>query len=339
MEAFLQIVGLVALILVGALVVVIGGIFLWVRWQAARLGAEFKKMGGPAVVLDLRLEAASPLSWRKADRAKAAEKDLEALGYAPCGTYQSQAVPGLLVSAFVQPELCLYAVVCEHPAASPWIDLYQEAPNGDGLTVTNLESGGDVPTPEWSRKIILAGEPAARLHEEMAKAIAGRDAAAATPEGFLACFEGAYRRSMEWQMESGRVNNPHDISSACELTGLVPDAEAFAAAEAIYEKRRQSAREAFLAQSSLSAAEWDRESERTIFITEDDRIEALYEMLEDWTDGRFTPPLRQPKGPPIDAFPALLERAELEDQLLLIASLAEPVRCDVYRFKDSTLGT
>lgn len=331
---------------------VLGGLFLlalflavsavfFIRWKMRQLFKALANTGGPSVPLTLDLRKVESLAWADARSAGKTTVELVGHGFTPCESFVSDRIPGLKLAAFLHEGKRLYGVLYEHPAGHQWIDLAQRFPDDTSVTVTNATMGEEVESPPWSKKVTLAGSSFPELLEEMEKH-RRPEALPVLAEEFEEVFSSFYERSMKWQVESGAINDPDDITQISEMLGVEANESDLAGSRQILKERDEKMRSTYLEARGMTAAEWEGQRSRTVFVHSrlsgndmEDLMSGLAE-LPDGPDGlneEVCEFLWESKGDARAVWKEMLLRAGLKESIRLDHSMEEPTPCDVYVYQ------
>lgn len=314
---------------------------LFIRWKMKQFFKGVANAGGPSVPLTLELVRVKKINWADGSSAGKAKAELVSHGFTACGSFTSERIPGLKMAAFVNEVKKLYAVLYEHPAGMQWVDVVQRHPKDKSVTVTSATVGEEVESPPWSQKITLAGRPVSALMEEMERH-QRPDALYAFAEEFEEVFAKFYERSMKWQVESGAINNPDDITEIADMLGVEANESDLEGSRQILQERDAKMKSAYLEAKGLSAAEWEGQRPRTVFVhsrlkgAEMDELLSSQTVLPDGTDevdegvSEF---LLASAGDARTIWKEALTRGRLTEAFRLDHSMEDPYPCDVYVFE------
>lgn len=200
MDAFLKIVGVVALVLTLGIAAMVG--FVWWHWR--KIKNALASAPPPPCSIDLAEDLAP--DWLRHDPAARDIAELETLGFAPAGTYTVVGIPGVQLLGLCHPQSGAFGCYYCHQSAGNFVDLCANFSDGLELTVTNAPMGGEMDTRPGTEKVFRSGRSITELDEVLANRIAGRPLIRATTAGFKAEFLAAYARDMKWRSDKQGIS-------------------------------------------------------------------------------------------------------------------------------------
>jgi hypothetical protein len=269
MALVLQIIG--GLVLLFVLLVVIG--FLYLRWRIRRFARELGDLsmggmaGGPPT--RMRLRPASPREW-DAEEVQEKAKVFDDLGYDRISAYETPDMPGLKFMPFASRDQRAYALVYHQPGGlGVWCDIFTKYDDGTSLTVTSAGRGGELEHRPGNEKAYLPGSSPEQLHEVHRAKLQDKAVRPATIEGFAQDFERVYEEEMAWRASKGY--SEAEIRAVAALDGETYNEEVFSSTKEALEaesraKLTEILRRKYLAETGLSAADWEEQRDRLVIV-------------------------------------------------------------------------
>jgi hypothetical protein len=217
MDLFIKIIGYAAL--TAFLLVVLLCAFIGWKWRA--LKAALKGTGTP---LRIKLLPDPKPTWFGDKVARQADADYQRLGYTLAGHYIVEEIPGVQLAAYCHEQLGIHAAYYNHSLVGRWSDLCIDFVGGPELTVGNAPQGGQLDRRPGTEKHFLKSEPLDALHTLIASRIATGPTIRGTTENFVAAFEAAYARDMDWRTARNGIS-AEEFQRIAETTkhGLEPE--------------------------------------------------------------------------------------------------------------------
>lgn len=339
MSIVLQVLGALTLVFFVFVVVLI----LVVRSKLKRF---FKKLEGmaqnitaPNVPARLHLRTMAAPSWENAEAVAGQVESLPALGFVEGGTYQVEELPGFTLQAWFQLPRAVTAVVYEHPKAGVWTDLVTRYRDGTSATFHNRTGGVGVDHSPGHTIENFPNVNTREIYEHFLDRRPDRPAVVPTADEFVERFEKAYADEMDWRNSRGGAT-AEEIRRMAQLSGTTIDEETI---EAVRNQSRERAaaqldeaiRERFLAETSLSAAEWEKIRDRLVIIHDQMAQESFDEALLTGADEVD----QDGETPVLDGTPATSARrlfAEHNQRVPSrfrceqIGAVQQPIEADVY---------
>ena len=287
MGTILQVLGILALVLLGGVVLLVVG---W-KVVAAKLGKALSQLGnmgiGPATItLQSTTTPPSPLL---AARVAA----LEALGMQHIGTYLIPEMPGVTMVALQHSQHRAYGVAYQHPQAGVWSDVYARYADAGGLTVSNAPMGGMLdPMPGWLKIYDKAANEAELMRRFLQERAAQAPLRAVSAELFPAEFQDAYRLEMEWRSGRGGATMDEIQRVANATPGRFDAATVAAAREVIEADARGKVVETIRRKvaGTMDGSSWESMRDRVMILHANMTAEDAREVLEEATaHGALTP--------------------------------------------------
>ncbi|THB68540.1 MAG: hypothetical protein D6E12_06305 [Desulfovibrio sp.] len=128
-----------------------------------------------------------------------AGRELESMGFAPCGTYTVDEFQGMTLAGYVRENDGVAAVVYEHPQAGVWTDFRLGYEDGQSVTVSNAPTGGELDPRPGHAKLFLAGIDHSKMLDELAALRRDAPVCAMSPESFAGEFTRLYEDEAAWR--------------------------------------------------------------------------------------------------------------------------------------------
>lgn len=338
METFLKVIGGLALTLIVVAGLVALAVVIFIKLAVGKMKKLAKAMGGPIAPVEVELAV---LDGTPAPGVERLAAELERHGFSRIGAFGALGIPDYELIALTNEREDLYAAAATHPMLGPHVDLFQSAPDGRSLTVTNSKEMTP-PAPIPGRTVVRrTGATVETLLNEWKVARLTGGVNPAPPEGFKEGFEREYRRVMEYQYREGNLKDV-DVDAISRLVGMQADPKTAAFLEDTRRPepdKEETLKAAFLASGRVSAVEWEEMRNWTIFVhdgmTDEEIMDRLFELGENEVEEQFF----AEEGEAGDGtegrlrFREARQRMGLEEQVKLVGSLNEPEPFDVYRFR------
>lgn len=339
MAIVLQVLGIILLAIVAA----VGVALLILAWKVRsgigklkRFAEEMTHAAPPVAPPRIHLVSLEGEAWTDPAEVDRLADPLPALGFDPVGVYAVEEMAGLTVAAWVHPERRVTAVVYEHPQAGVWLDLVTRYRDGRRLTYANTKTGSGV---DHAPGHIVERYPGLGTVELFHRHVAQRDDGEFEPVSavaFVERFEHAYADEMDWRNARGGTSI-EEIRAIAEAMGQSCDESVLTAVRTVEARRAAEALnetllERFLAESSLSAGEWERLRERVVVIhdrTTEDMVLEIFAESDD--EGMDEPTLLDfSELTPRIAFARRNQLLPEAKQYRKIGTVQGPVEADVY---------
>jgi hypothetical protein len=350
MDTLLQILGVLCLIAIAILLVPVAWLAykLWQIRQAFRhFIAKVGELEGFLVPpMRVKLKGTSDPSWEDADEVEALAAPLRTAGFAEIGAFEIEQWPDVTLLALMHRGNAAYAAVYEHPELGTWLDLVSEYADGRIVTYTTSRKAGQLELPPFKLSRSL---PDAEAGELLAAFLDERPRGERLPvdaASFVERFEAAWAREMDWRIARGGVTED-EVRRLAGKDGQQPDVSAIAKIRqqwqyeinAFYQERLQ---DAFLASGQVSAREWERVRDRTLFIHDQLTWEQVTEIAamgfgidpddqHDRASSRWQEAERLAAGfAPREAFRRINEQLPASRRYQRLGETSEPIAADVY---------
>lgn len=350
MAIVLQALGVAFLLLILFLVVAVLTIRAKLRSFARNLDGMAKAAGGSLTPARLHLRAMAAPSWADEPAVAAQTAPLPDLGFALAGTYQAEEIPGLNLQAWVQPETAVTAVVYEHPIAGVWTDVVTRYEDDTRLTYANILQGQGVDHAPGHSVERFDGIGSRELYERHLADRPDRPKVVPTAEGFVARFEKAYADEMDWRNSRGGTTE-EEIRAIARLSGESYDEDVIQQTRRMEEARAmeqlgESIRERFLAETRMSASEWEEVRDRLVIVHDAMTQQALEDVFtacewdeDDEYDDEHEDGAESDRYPRLDGSPERTPRRLFEAfnaalpparRCRKVGTVSQPVAADLY---------
>jgi hypothetical protein len=141
-------------------------------------------------------------AWKDAARADSAARTFASAGFDDAGTWTVQEMAGVVVQLMANASDGMYAAICEHPKAGPWIDLVTRYTDGTSITFSSNPPTGLNARPGHRTENVPGAAPGAllaRARDSRPRRAAEPHTASAAPRDFMR----AYAESMAWRKQHG----------------------------------------------------------------------------------------------------------------------------------------
>lgn len=335
MGLFLQVLGVVFLIVVGLLFAAI----LVIRYRIRRFLGTFRSMVEsqlPANITPPRihLDRLAAPAWANPDAVEALDEPLPGLGFSEAGMYSVREIDGLLLHAWVNPALGVLAVVYEHPLVSHWVDLVTRHQDGTRITYANTAQGTGVDHQPGHEVVRLPGLDTKALFDRFLRERPSKPTEVVTADQFAAVFEKSYADEMDWRNSRGGPTEA-EIRAVAQASGDDVDDTVVAATRLLMQRRAlhdldQTLRERFAEESGIPASEWAELSDRVILVHDGVSPEALSDALSECCDDEEVLEFEAEAGKARASFQAFNSALPAGRQFRKIGQLNQPVETDVY---------
>lgn len=343
MAILLQILGLAFLLMIIFVVVAALVIRSKVKGFAKNLAGAMQDIASSVPPARIELKRLAAPGWANAQEAEAYSREIAALGFEKVGNYEIDPIPGFELEAWVDPKRSIYSTIDEHPKAGIWFDFFTHFADGTRITFSNSKIGGVDHAPGHTVER-SAGERPAQVLEKFLAARPDKPARPTNRDTFVEDFERVYAEERDWRNSRGGATE-EEIRKVAMLSGrpldesLLQQTRALQYAQAM-EQLKETLREQFLADTNMSAAEWEGIRDRVIIIhdqlNEDAFHDAVSDILEEADiDDDVIPELDgTPESAPRRAFETLMGRLPQEYQCRRLGTVSRPVEADVYALPD-----
>jgi hypothetical protein len=280
MIAALKLLGLA--FLGGAILLVLGIAFL--IWFVRRWFRRAIQQEESIVPTRVSLTPEPQPQWKNGPQIESYAGQLREHGFSDNGAFQIPELRGLLISAFSHPERTLFAVIYDYQQMAPTVDVWRKFTDGTGVTATNTIIGEDLDQRPTAKTYRIADASVPQLLEAVTSHKNEASPVAHLPENFVSLFQESYLESATWRLQRGGVTKDeirrHAVRKGTELTEEQLN-------EAWETQRRQYRRQVqegciaqFLDESKMSAAEWEKISDRVIVLAETYELVDIVESLD-----------------------------------------------------------
>lgn len=253
-------------------------------------------MAGGLTPFRIHLENAEEVAWSDAEGVDRATRHLKAVGYMALHDYTIPEMEDVRLRAFWHPQLHCYAVLYDHGQAGVFADVVRDFDDGTHLTVSCApESGMDRPLHAPLVRLALDvrdNATAQTLHDRLVQESADRAATPNRAEDFEHIFTEAYAQEMDWRIARGGVTEA-EIERIAALGGQEkPNACQVEVIRSMWSSAigsfiEEEVTETWLADSEMSAVDWERLRDRIIVVHDHgdaaERIEELSWLLVEGT--------------------------------------------------------
>jgi hypothetical protein len=249
-------------------------------WMLKRKLTQFANSISSALTppLEISLRPLNPVRWAD-PRVEPTGAQLQAQGFRSIGAYAIKELKGTNISAWIHPEEKVYGVVYEHPQVGVWCDVVSQYEDGTSCTHSSAPDSGLDQDPRNPNYKLPAQSPEVLLQAHLQTRPPHPTSLHAS--GFEADFVRAYRETMEWRISRGTTQA--EISQVAALMGQTFEPQVLEQGfqmQQIQERAQldELLRKHFLQKTSISAAEWDKISDRVVFVHDglsEDELEEL----------------------------------------------------------------
>jgi hypothetical protein len=354
MDTLLQILGVLCLIAIALLLVPV----TWLAYKLWQIRRAFRHLIAQAGELEgflvppmrVKLDRTNDPAWENAGEVEAFAAPLRSAGFKEIGAFEIEPWPGVRLLALMHSGNAAYAAVYEHSGAGTWLDLVSEYADGRVVTYTTSRQAGQLDAPDFK---LLKCLPDADAGELLAAFLDERPRGERLPvdaASFAGRFESAWSREMDWRAGRGGATDDECRRLALDDGGQ-PDPKAIAAIRqrwrlslnAFYQERLQ---DAFLASGQVSARDWERVRDRTLFIHDQLTWEQVTEIAamgfgidpddqRDSASSHWQEAERLAAGfPPREAFRRINEQLPVSRRYQKLGETSDPIAADVYATPD-----
>jgi hypothetical protein len=341
MAIVLQVLGAIFLVLILFLAVAVLTIRAKLRNLARNLEGMTASLASSVTPARIHLRPMAAPSWEDEAAVAAQTRPLPEFGFSKAGAFQVEEIPGLSLQAWVNPRSAVTAVVYEHPTAGVWTDMVTRYQDGTRATFANTQRGEGVDHAPGHTVERFPGLGSRELYERFLADRPDRPTVTPSAETFAEAFEKAYADEMDWRNSRGGATE-EEIRRIASLSGETYDEEIIQATRRMAEARAmgqldESIRERFLAETPLSASEW--EGVRNFIVIVHDRMSqdaftnAMRQCLvedDDWDDDAIPQVDGSPERSPRRLFEAWNAGRAERKRCRKVGSVQEPVAADVY---------
>jgi hypothetical protein len=154
---------------------------------------------------------------RHARDVAARARELEACGFAAIGVYRAEPMRGVVLSAFVHSDRSVCAVVYDHPMGC-FVDVIVKNEAGRGFTATTAPIGERLDQREGQEKVFDPGMAVPAMLEMVLQRRPSAPWQTWNEGNFVAKFEEAYARDMDWRAGRGGITSD-EVRRFAEASG------------------------------------------------------------------------------------------------------------------------
>ena len=218
----------------------------------------------------LHLEPAEEPEWNDRAAVDGLARPLLDLGFQDAGSYEADEIAGLRLRALVKPQEALTAIIYEFSKAGVWMDMATRYEDGSALTYTTTKEGRELDQRPGHGKVFAPGEDPAVLYRRMLAERTERPFQTITTSDFARVFEEAYAEEIDWRNSRGGPTL-EEVRAVLEASGETVSEEQVQATQEVLAQQAMfgldvALSEKFMAQTTLSVAEWERVEDRLLFI-------------------------------------------------------------------------
>jgi len=273
MDTLVKILGVVFVVLL----LVIGGGLLYLRFKLRQLfnglGDALEGLGaggmGP-MPPRLHLRRRESIEWEHRGEVESLVADLAERGFVDAGRYEVDEMYGLSLQAMTNVEQAVTNVIYEMEPVGVWVDFVTRYASGGSLTVSSAPQGGEMDYPPDHVKIYDKAATPLELYDRLLAERRDEPYAPVQPEEFADVMAQAYADEMDWRNLRGYATEDEvrriAAASGEDLTDETLQAMLSQYADHAAEGLSQAARERYLATCDLSAAEWEKVSDRVVVV-------------------------------------------------------------------------
>lgn len=216
--------------------------------------------------LEITLRPLNPVVWSD-PRVEVSGAELQEQGFHSVGAYAIKEMKDVRLSGWIHPQENLYGVVYEHPAVGVWCDVLSQYADGTSCCHSSAGETGLDQDPRNPNYKLPAQPPAVLVQTHLQTRPA--HPAPLSAEKFADDFVRAYRETMAWRVSRG--TSQQEIIQVAALSGQTYDPEVLEQGFQIQQSTERALlgdllRKTFLEKTSISAAEWDKISDRVVFV-------------------------------------------------------------------------
>lgn len=356
-------------VLLGLVLFLVVG-FLLIKWKLKKLfgglGDAFKGLSAGMSTLPqyrMKLTDAPGKPLYHPEPMAELTNELAALGFQEAGTYSAGEDSPILIRGMVHEADRILAAIYDLPDQGPMMDLVRDTESGTHLMATSTTTQ-NLDRARWCRAEIYPGGGVEVLLSVLKQMDTQGPFQKVAVSAFKDVFEQAYAREMDWRVDRGgftddevqRMAGAAATATGDEASGMNEQTLGLirgAMHGALCGSLEQELREAFLDQTEMSAAQWDRVEDRIEMVhnlsdaatltgllgqldqepvvvddmddedceaEEDNRYEALNRRVEE--ELAF--------GKPAEVFAKLAAQQPLYGEMKKLAHMDRPSTCDVY---------
>lgn len=200
MDLLLKVLGVLALVLLGLLLLVLG-LVCW-KWKLLKLALRSTR-GIPSTIS--LIEDPDP-KWLQKPIVQQAQSDLTTRGFERAGPFLIEGLPGCRVVGFTHPSRDIRVCVYEHDVIGNWIDICATLLDGTELTIGSAKQGSEMDTRPGTEKVLLPGKAVGELFVEFDRRVADRGVKPGSGASFQDDFVADYARDMAWRNNQAGIS-------------------------------------------------------------------------------------------------------------------------------------
>lgn len=294
----------------------------------------------------IHLDSSDQFEWMDEDAVDVLAQPLLDQGFVEAGVYEADIGDGLTIRALVDRARSIHAAIYEVGAGPLGLDLVTRYADGTSVTYSNIKPHG-MDSPPGKSIEFCQGLPADELLKRFLRERPDRQAMAVSAEQFVEAFEQYYAEEMDWRMERGGPTEEEIRRLADAEGGEITDE----AVEQVQEMWSDNVsdflegrlRTSFLANSDLSALQWEEIRDRFTLVHDKLSPESVAELCDDYDEDDDDDDdddawearqeehrrLVRAKGPRA-AFARWNKTASDLDRYQKIGQVSDPIDADVY---------
>jgi hypothetical protein len=281
----------VALGVVLGVATLVGLFLLWLGWKWGQISDEVGRFSTFCPPLRLKIEPVSDSDWDDQGTVEEIQGHLESAGFQQAGFYQAYLTAPISIQAFVHPDQDAYGCLYELAGEKVWLDLFSCYPGDASFTTTSGEPDG-LPR---AREQALFYCHELSFQEQIAAFFRERPEVGAYPasrQSFQRALEGKHAQHMDWLVRRGDLTL-EEVEAIVEAEGRQLDTVRMKELQTHWHEQMNLGLEGllknvFLAETTLSAAQWEEVRDTVLFIherlTPEEVVESFLNYSKEETD-------------------------------------------------------
>jgi len=147
---------------------------------------------------------------------------LESHGFDEIGVFRVPEIAGLVLTAYTQPYQMVSAVVYRHPFVGCFVDLFSENEHERSLTVTNTPYGEELDYPPGREKLFDKSMAMPDMYDHLLRHRPSGPHRRIDASNFVAEFETAYAKEMDWRVDRGGATE-EEVRRSAEIMGVTSE--------------------------------------------------------------------------------------------------------------------
>ncbi|HLO97317.1 MAG TPA: hypothetical protein VK171_01870 [Fimbriimonas sp.] len=329
MAIFLQIIGAIVVAFVLTLGLTVVYAVLKFKKLKKSLTGMVDRMGVVAPPPNIDLNIVETIPWTDAPTAHKHLADLRELGFIDDGSFVASQLNGAYVYGFYHPTKSCYACVCQFMGHTV-LDFFARTDTDLDITASSYVPPGDRKPPPFKVTCKIHGANVHQLWDGFSALSFTGNKLPAEPGTFREKFEEGYKRTTEYEYESGAVN----VEGLKQVAGIIgrdiePETSAFLDSHGFTDNDdlHEALIDKYLEDSGISARDWEKIEDRVFVVTEHLNRSSVLSIFDEALAEEIGDSLEDKLG--TELFWAIVSSNGLERDYTLLHEIHEPVAAHI----------